>query len=184
MLKKIFLIVIVSFFSTAGFAQKENVPEGWDIVILEGKKGYMNLITGKITHKKPIRAAKKPRVAKELDPTILHKVKKGETLFAIARNYNITVNEIYRLNLKLTPESLKVGQEIVVGYDKTKDGKVVYEEVEDMYTNPSNNSVHYVKAGETLYKIATSNGLSVTRLKELNDLTSNTIKVGQKLLLR
>ena len=43
--------------------------------------------------------------------------------------------------------------------------------------------VHVVQPGETLYRIATTNGLSVDQLKELNGLVANTIRVGQRLRL-
>ncbi|NGY88046.1 LysM peptidoglycan-binding domain-containing protein [Bacillus megaterium] len=40
-----------------------------------------------------------------------------------------------------------------------------------------------VKSGDTLYSIATKNNLSVSELKNLNNLSSDTIKVGQTLLV-
>lgn len=42
---------------------------------------------------------------------------------------------------------------------------------------------HTVKAGETLYRIATTNGMTVDELKQLNGLTDNVIHVGQVLIL-
>jgi len=42
---------------------------------------------------------------------------------------------------------------------------------------------HTVKPGETLYRIATTNGMSVDSLKRLNQLSDNIIKVGQVLVL-
>lgn len=42
---------------------------------------------------------------------------------------------------------------------------------------------HIVKAGETLYKISTQYKITVTELKRLNSLTSNDIKVKQKLIV-
>ncbi len=166
------------------FSQEKQLPEGWDSVMLNGKPAYMNIITGEISTKKPTKPAKKPTIAVEVDPSINHKVKKGETLFSIAKKYGITVDDIYKMNAELTPEKLKEGDEIKVGYDKTKEGKVEYKVVEDMYTNPSNNSQHYVKKGETLYSISRKHGLSVKKLKELNGLTSDRINEGQKLILQ
>ena len=43
--------------------------------------------------------------------------------------------------------------------------------------------VHVVKPGETLYRIATTNGITVDALKAFNGLTSNLIEVGQRLRL-
>lgn len=47
-----------------------------------------------------------------------------------------------------------------------------------------NISFHTVKKGETLYRIAKSNGMSVNELMELNGLRSNKIKIGQRLALK
>lgn len=183
-MKKILFFYLA--FITASFYAQDNrkIPEGWDLITLEGKPAYMNLITGDVSVEFPKYPAKKPTIAKELDPSIFHTVEKGETLFSIARKHNISVDEIYRKNTTLNPKSIKVGQQIIVGYDKSKEGKVVYEVVEDMYTHPSNNDQHYVKRGETLYSISRKHGLTVAKLKQLNNLTSNAIEIGQKLILR
>lgn len=174
------LVIIVSFSVVA----QQQLPAGWDEIILDGKTAYMNSITGETSYTKPTKPAEKPKIAKEVDPTITHIVQQGETLFIIAKKYNISVDKIYGLNVKLNPKSIKEGEEIVVGYDKSKEGKIVYEVVEDLYTNRSNNNVHYVKAGETLYSISRKHGLTVAKLKELNNLTSNSLQIGQKLILK
>lgn len=50
--------------------------------------------------------------------------------------------------------------------------------------NESNvKSIHTVSAGETLFSIARMNNISVTELKQLNNLISNTINAGQKLIV-
>lgn len=182
-MKKVFTLSFIVV-SLSLFSQQKQLPKGWDLITLEGKPAYMNLVTGDVSTEFPKQPAKKPTIAKEVDPSIWHKVEKGQTLSSIARKYNISVDDIYRQNAELDPQKIKVGQEIVVGYDKSKEGKVVYEVVEDMYTHPSNNSQHYVKRGETLYSIARKHGLSVKKLKELNNLSSNAIEIGQKLILR
>lgn len=43
--------------------------------------------------------------------------------------------------------------------------------------------VYVVQKKDTLYKIATSNGMTVDELKKLNSLTSNELKVGQRIYL-
>ncbi len=52
---------------------------------------------------------------------------------------------------------------------------VPYEQLNDEY--------YIVKKGDTLYGIANKNNTTVTKLKELNNLASNELKIGQKLLI-
>lgn len=49
--------------------------------------------------------------------------------------------------------------------------------------SPAPSSTYVVKAGDTLFKIAKENHLSVTKIKETNNLSSNLLKIGQKLTL-
>lgn len=93
-------------------------------------------------------------------------VKSGDTLYSIARKYNTTVDEIKRLN-NLTSNNLSVGQELVIS-----EGEGEIEEGTEYYT---------VKSGDTLFSIAKAFGITVDELKQLNNLTSNTITLGQQL---
>lgn len=178
-----FLTYFFLLISTLFFAQQKTLPNGWDRIILEGKEGYMNLVTGETTHVFPEKPAEKPLIAIEIDPSILHTIKKGETLYSIARKHNISVDDIYRLNAQFDYDNLKIGQQIVVGYDKSKEGKVIYKVDEDAYTNPSNNTYYYVKKGETLFGIARKKNMTVSKLKKYNNLKTITLKIGQRLRL-
>ena len=51
------------------------------------------------------------------------------------------------------------------------------------YDSLDQQNVYIVKSGDTLWSIAKNNGLSVDELKDLNNLTSNKLSVGQKLLI-
>lgn len=179
MKKNITYLFLLIFWVTS--AQQKQLPKGWDRIILEGKEGYMNLITGEATHIFPEKPAQKPMRKVEADPFIIHKVQKGETLYSIARKNNISVDDIYKLNLQFDYSNLKIGQEIVVGYDKTKEGKFIYIEDEDKYTNPSNKDIHFVKKGETLYSISKKYGVAVSNLKKYNNLSSNNLEIGQEI---
>ena len=43
---------------------------------------------------------------------------------------------------------------------------------------------HTVKKGDTLYSLARSNGVTVDQIKELNNLTSNNLQIGQRLKIK
>ena len=94
-------------------------------------------------------------------------VKKGDNLYAIAKKYNTTVDNLKQLN-NLTTNNLSIGQTLKL---PTKAGTAI----------PTN--IYTVKAGDTLYRIATQNNTTVDILKKLNNLTTNTLTIGQVLIL-
>ena len=91
-------------------------------------------------------------------------VKKGDTLWNIARTYNTTVDEIKKLN-NLSSNSLSIGQIIKIPKK---------EEV-------SNYDIYTVKKGDTLYAIAKQFNISVNDIIEANNLKTNTLQIGQLL---
>ena len=89
-------------------------------------------------------------------------VKKGDSLWAISKEYNIPLNELIKIN-SLTDLTLQINQELLV--PKT------------------NKNIYIVKAGDTLWSIARKNNINVDELKTINNLTSNLISVGQELII-
>ncbi len=92
-------------------------------------------------------------------------VQKGDTLYKIASRFNTTVAELKRLN-NLTSDTLQVGQKLIIGESES---------------TPTN--IYTVQKGDTLYGIASSYGISVQELKNLNNLTSNNLSIGQQLIV-
>ena len=95
-------------------------------------------------------------------------VKKGDSLWSIAKANNTTVNEIKELN-NLTSNSLSIGQQL----------KLPTEEIEE--ESPLYSNTYTVKTGDTLYSIAKKYDITVDELKTINNLTSNTLSLGQVL---
>ena len=87
-------------------------------------------------------------------------VVKGDSLWGISRKFNIKVNELIELN-NLSDLNIKVGQTLLVP-------KIDKDE-----------NIYIVEKNDTLWSIAKKNNISVNDLKELNNLTSNTISIGQ-----
>ena len=103
---------------------------------------------------------------------VTYTVKKGDSLYSIARQYNSTVDAIKRYN-NLTSNNLSIGQKLKIPcYMKDNDNTTMPDFV--MYT---------VKAGDSLYSIAQQYNTTVDKIKSDNKLTSNTLSIGQVLML-
>lgn len=105
---------------------------------------------------------KQEEVPEDVD-TSLYVVKRGDSLWKIARDFNITVDEIISLN-NLETINLQIGQTL----------KIPGKEATNIYT---------VKSGDSLWSIARTNNTTVDKLKEVNSLTSNLISIGQQLII-
>ena len=94
-------------------------------------------------------------------------VKKGDTLYSISKKQNIPIDTIIKLN-NLTSSNLEIGQQLKLKRDSN---------------NSSNKNQYIVKRGDTLYSIALKNNTTVDKLRELNNLNTNTLTIGQILVL-
>lgn len=108
---------------------------------------------------------------------ILHKVEKGEGLYAIARRYTANVDDIKNANPE-AGEGLKVGQILLIPYNPVP---VTGTKPEIKKEEPV---LHVVKTGETLYSISKLYNVSVDEIKIKNKLSSNNLTVGQELVIK
>lgn len=124
---------------------------------------------------------------------IVHKVKSGEYLGKIATKYRVSVNQIKKWN-NLKSNNIRVGQRLVIyrgGKGPVSTASSSSSTASKGSTTAASNgssgssaSYHTVRNGDTLSGIATKYGTTVSRIKELNGLTSNNIKVGQRLKVK
>ena len=105
-------------------------------------------------------------------------VKKGDTLYSIAKKYNLPVNTIIVDNA-LQNNTLAIGQ--VLNIRIPSSDLVVTECYGEDYTPPSNDITYIVKRGDSLYSIAKKYNTSVDNIKRKNNLKSNTLSIGQQL---
>lgn len=106
-----------------------------------------------------------------------HEVQKGETLFSIAKKYNMTVDELKKLN-NLGDSPISVGMRLAVSKAEVKSENTKSETVTTNFT------YHTVAQGETLYAIARKYGVKVDDIKKLNNLGDGAIKPGDKLRVK
>ena len=98
-------------------------------------------------------------------------VKKGDTLYSIAKKFNLTVNELKSIN-NLTTDILSIGQVLNV-----KPSNVDIPKIEE-------NIIYTVKKGDTLYAISRKYNIPVSEIIDLNNLSTTNLSIGQKLLLK
>ena len=109
------------------------------------------------------------------EPSKRHKVKSGETLYSLSKKYNVSVDQLKEWN-DLTSNQLALGQELIVGKKATKQPKESKTSIKDL--------VHTVDVGETIYGISRKYDVPQESIKTWNNLSSNEISVGQKLVIR
>jgi len=97
---------------------------------------------------------------------VLYTVKSGDNLYAIAGKYNVTVDALKKAN-NLTSNLLSIGQTLVIPVTSTQ----------------SSNNTYTVVSGDTLYGIARKFNVIVDNLKSTNNLISNTLTIGQTLII-
>ena len=89
-------------------------------------------------------------------------------MWLIANNYNTTVNELKRLN-NLSSNLLSIGQVLILPGNNTTSG--------------ANQITYTVKKGDSLWKLANTYDTTVDAIKSANNLSSNTLQIGQTLII-
>ena len=101
----------------------------------------------------------------------VHIVQRGETLFRISLQYDVSMDDIIAINGITDPSSIQVGQRLLIP-------------LEPVVIVPDPLS-HIVRAGETLGRIAEFYDVTVDDLITLNDIENpNSVFVGQELIIR
>lgn len=97
---------------------------------------------------------------------LTYTVKAGDSLWDIANKYNTTVDNLRKIN-NLTTDTLQIGQILVL----------------NDATDPTEQTTYIVKAGDSLWDIANRYNTSVESLRVINNLTTDTLQIGQILVI-
>ena len=140
---------------------------------------------------KVIVADVKPQPQAPAVATTTYVVQRGDSLSKISKKYNIRIDALRRANPKLKGDVVRIGQKLTlpgqvdVGVQTVPAGafaKPLPRAAKKPYAPYAGATKEYVvKNGDTLGAIAYSNGVSIRQLKELNGLSSNMVRIGQKL---
>ena len=105
-----------------------------------------------------------------------HLVVAKESLFSIARQYNVSVEDLENLNKDLLQNGLQIGQTITIpNKRKTLDGRVRVINKETVF--------HVVEPKETKFSISKKYGISIEQLESQNPEIVNGLIVGNKLAI-
>lgn len=102
-----------------------------------------------------------------------HIVQQGETLFSIAKRYNVQIEGIKELN-KLITDAIKPGDKLIINPNQP---------VQNVNEESVIPGYHTVIQGETLYSIAKLYHTTVELLRTVNDLANDTIRIGDELIV-
>lgn len=115
--------------------------------------------------------------------TTQHKVGKGETLYSIAKAYQMTVDELKSIN-KLNNGKIFPGQQLNVTRNtipEKADQSIAKTETEKKAKKNEKRITHVVKSGETLSEIAEKYKCTIAQIKTWNSKKSTKINTGEKL---
>ena len=105
---------------------------------------------------------------KEGESQEIYTVKKGDSLWKIANKYNNTVEKLKSAN-NLKTNTLSVGQKLVIP---------------SISVSPEVSDTYIVQKGDSLWSIANKFNMTVSELKNLNNLTNNLLSIGQVLKIK
>lgn len=100
-----------------------------------------------------------------VENTDIYTVKAGDSLWKIANTYGLNVEDLIQAN-NLNGTMLEVGQRLVIPKKVSQD-----------------TATYTVQSGDSLWSIANNFGTTVNQLRELNNLTTDVLQVGQVLIL-
>lgn len=116
---------------------------------------------------------------------LTHKVQAGQTLYAIARDYNISVATLREDNPSLNPQSLPVGETLWIrraavgksNEQQTQAEIAEYAATLNSVTDDDGYDHHVVQPGETIYSLSRRFGITEEEFARLNDVSAG-LKAG------
>lgn len=140
---------------------------------------------------------KKKNTTKNDQPLQIHLVESGESLYKIAKKYDISLEKIKELNPNIKPEAIQIGDKIIVKASEieveiaNEESPIVVIQTDsknsanqDECEDELGNKIHTVQKGETLFKIAKKYKIKLSDLKELNEEVVENLPVGYQLIIK
>jgi len=115
-------------------------------------------------------------------PAVEYVVKKGDSLWKISREFGISLNDLMVANGFNEGSTINVGQKLTIASD-TSGSPPISDSQPQISTAPSSSEVYTVVRGDTLSRIARNFNTTVNDIKAANNLNSDIIQLGKKLLI-
>lgn len=112
---------------------------------------------------------------------IKHKVTKGESIYAIAKKYDVKEAAIYELNPKVEGKLLKLNTVLLIPNNKANAEQTAINTPAEDLSKVQN---HTIASGETLSKISRKYGTTIKELERLNPTVVNKLPIGHSLIIR
>jgi membrane-bound lytic murein transglycosylase D len=114
---------------------------------------------------------------------IIYVVKSGDVLGSIAQRHGTTVNNIKAWN-NISSNTIRIGQKLDIYTKSSAFDKAVAQNNNASSSISDNPKTYTVQPGDSLWLISKKhNGISIDQIKKLNNLNTNQIKPGQKLII-
>lgn len=115
--------------------------------------------------------------------TITHKVKKGETIYGLSKQFGVSTDELIAQNPSIKDGGLVADKVITL----TLPSAILPSEAADVNPGPEpadsdNDGLYLVKENETFYSIAHAHGLTVSQLEAANPMVG-VLKAGDRLVI-
>jgi len=121
---------------------------------------------------------------------ITHRVRSGEVLGTIAERYYVRVSDIRKWN-NMSGSMIRIGQPLKIWVKPNSNANIAYARHKPKppitpapTIDTTGKKIHTVRYGDTLWDIARKyEGLTIAKIKALNQMLDNKIKPGQKLII-
>ncbi|HUC83893.1 MAG TPA: LysM peptidoglycan-binding domain-containing protein [Candidatus Acidoferrales bacterium] len=133
----------------------------------------------------PTPAPVTPTMLPPVEPTAgaEYVVVQGDTLAKIAKANGVTLKALEAANPGVDPKKLKIKQKLVIPPRSAEAATGAPSAAPGATDTGGAGGIYTVKSGDTLIRIAKRNGISVKSLRAANNLSTDHIKVGQKLTI-
>ncbi|HEY9222137.1 MAG TPA: NlpC/P60 family protein [Lutibacter sp.] len=113
--------------------------------------------------------------------SIKHKITKGESIYAIAKKYDVKEAAIYELNPKVKGKLLKLNTVLMIPNNQANNEQTAINTTTEDLSKVQN---HTIASGETLSKISRKYGTTIKELERLNPTVINKLPIGHSLIIR